>query len=142
MDWHFSQDRTPVLPASISPDYDFAHAHNELLQATDLGVPGLVALLAIYFGTFGMLWSLWHGAPDLETRYLALGLAGGLLAHAIYGFTDAIARRQTESSSDVAIEHGFFSGRGLTCVRQRNRAVRLMASGTTFVKLAPPGTCS
>lgn len=79
-------------PLSISPDFDFAHAHNELLQAgLDLGVPGLVALLAIYFGTFGILRSLWHAAPDLETRYLALGLAGSLLAHAIYGFTDAIA---------------------------------------------------
>lgn len=79
-------------PLSISPDYDFSHAHNELLQAgLDLGVPGLVALLAIYFGTFGVLWSLWRGALDLETRYLALGLAGCLLAHAIYGLTDAIA---------------------------------------------------
>jgi putative inorganic carbon (HCO3(-)) transporter len=79
-------------PLSISPDYDFAHAHNELLQAAlDLGVPGLVALLAMYFGTFGMLWSLWNGAPDLETRYMALGLAGCLLAHVIYGFTDAVA---------------------------------------------------
>ena len=79
-------------PLSIPPDYDFAHAHNELLQAgLDLGIPGLVALLAIYFGTFGMLWSLWKNAPDPETRYLALGLAGCLLAHAIYGFTDAVA---------------------------------------------------
>jgi putative inorganic carbon (HCO3(-)) transporter len=79
-------------PLSISPDYDFAHAHNELLQAgLDLGIPGLVALVAIYLGTFGMLWMLWKNSPELERRYLALGLAGSLLAHAIYGFTDAVA---------------------------------------------------
>ncbi len=46
-------------PLSIPPDYDFAHAHNELLQAgLDLGVPGLVAFVAIYLGAFGMLWKL------------------------------------------------------------------------------------
>ena len=38
-----------------------------------------------------MLWSLWKSAPDQETRYLALGLAGCLLAHAVYGLTDAVA---------------------------------------------------
>ena len=77
---------------SIAPDYDFAHAHNEFLQAgLDLGIPGLVALLAIYFGAFGMLRSLWKSATVQETRYLALGLAGCLLAHAIYGLTDAVA---------------------------------------------------
>ena len=79
-------------PLSISPSYDFAHAHNEFLQAgLDLGLPGLAALLAIYIGTFRMLWSLWNSTRDLGTRYLALGLAGGLLAHAIYGLTDAVA---------------------------------------------------
>ncbi|CAG0935226.1 hypothetical protein TFLX_04058 [Thermoflexales bacterium] len=79
-------------PLSIPPGYDFAHAHNELLQVgLDLGVPGLVALLAIYFGSFGMLWSLWNSATTPETRYLALGPAGGLLSHAIYGLTDAVA---------------------------------------------------
>ncbi len=79
-------------PLSIPPDYDFAHAHNELLQAgLDLGVPGLITFVAIYLGAFGMLWRLWNSASALETRYIALGLAGGLSAHAIYGLTDAIA---------------------------------------------------
>lgn len=81
-----------IYPLSIPLDYDFAHAHNELLQAgLDLGIPGLVGLLAIYFGTFGMLWSLWNKATGSELRYLVVGLAGCLLAHAIYGLTDAVA---------------------------------------------------
>ncbi len=81
-----------LYPLSIPPDYDFAHAHDELLQAgLDLGVPGLIAFLAIYFGTFGMLWKLWIGALQPETRYLALGVAASLLAHAVYGLTDAVA---------------------------------------------------
>jgi hypothetical protein len=81
-----------LYPLSISPDYDFAHAHNEFLQAgLDPGVPGLATLLAIYIGLCGMLWSLWSNTHDPGTRYFALGLAGCLLAHAIYGLTDAIA---------------------------------------------------
>jgi putative inorganic carbon (HCO3(-)) transporter len=88
----FRQVGRLFYPLSIPPDYDFAHAHNELLQVgLDLGVPGLAALLAIYFGTFWMLWYLWNNTLHLETRYLALGLAGCLLAHAIYGLTDAVA---------------------------------------------------
>ncbi len=81
-----------LYPLALPPSYDFAHAHNEFLQAgLDLGLFGLAAYLAIYVGTYWMLWKVWHSAPRLETRYLALGLAGGLIAHAVYGLTDAIA---------------------------------------------------
>ena len=91
-----------------SPGTDIAHAHNEFLQAAlDLGVPGLIAFLALYIGAFVMLWELWQAAktqgtnvperslspasyPPL-TRALVLGLGGGLLAHMIYGLTDAVA---------------------------------------------------
>jgi putative inorganic carbon (HCO3(-)) transporter len=106
-------------PLSIPPSYDYAHAHNELLQiGLDLGVPGLTAFLAIYFGAFWMLQDLWNSARDPETRYLALGLAGGLLAHAIYGLTDAIA---------LGAKPGviFWGLLGLTCgLFLRNRASR------------------
>ncbi len=88
----FRQTGRLLYPLSISPDYDFAHAHNEFLQAgLDLSRPGLAALLAIYIGTFWMLWSLWGNARNPGIPYVALGLAGCLLAHAIYGLTDAIA---------------------------------------------------
>lgn len=86
----------------ISPNTDIAHAHNEFLQAAlDLGVPGLIAFVALYFGTFGMLSSIWNDTTGTESeegfldattvRMVVLGFGGGLLAHIIYGLTDAVA---------------------------------------------------
>lgn len=107
----------------ISPDVDIAHAHNEFLQAgLDLGIPGMIAFVALYVVSFWMLrrvgrsarafalcfkplsvrlWIPGQGACDgfrahgthlcLSFRALALGLGGGLLAHLVYGLTDAVA---------------------------------------------------
>lgn len=88
---------------------DIAHAHNEFLQAgLDLGVPGMIAFIALYIGAFAMLFDIWkrssrtpvdvpgarrRASPAVGpvARALALGMGGGLLAHAIYGLTDAVA---------------------------------------------------
>jgi putative inorganic carbon (HCO3(-)) transporter len=85
----------------IGPDIDIGHAHNEFLQAAlDLGIPGLIAFLALYIGAFWMLADVWRATRhpplnterwSLVTRSLALGLGGGLLAHLLYGLTDAVA---------------------------------------------------
>ncbi len=105
----------------VSPDVDIGHAHNEFLQAgLDLGIPGLIAFIALYIGAFWMLADIWKaaaprsplpaprsplpapGSPLTEhcslvtghsslTRSLTLGLGGGLLAHLLYGLTDAVA---------------------------------------------------
>jgi putative inorganic carbon (HCO3(-)) transporter len=92
----------------VSLDKDIGHAHNEFLQAAlDLGIPGLIAFLALYIVAFWMLadmwkatrqpqlntdhWSLFTGHWPLVTRSLTLGLGGGLLAHMLYGLTDAVA---------------------------------------------------
>jgi len=98
----------------VSPDVDIGHAHNEFLQAAlDLGIPGLIAFIAIYIITFWMLADIWKATrhPPLNTakspkgdhwslntehwslitRSLTLGLGGGLLAHMLYGLTDAVA---------------------------------------------------
>ncbi len=92
----------------IGPDIDIAHAHNEFLQAAlDLGIPGLVAFLALYIGAFWMLVDIWRVTRhpqrntdhcllftahwSLVTRSLTLGLGGGLFAHLLYGLTDAVA---------------------------------------------------
>jgi len=70
--------------------YMTAHAHNELLQAAlDLGLPGLVGFAAIYVGALAMLARTMQAGGAV--RLLALGLLGGLLAHFIYGMTDAVA---------------------------------------------------
>ncbi len=91
-----------------SPTSDVAHAHNEFLQAgLDLGLPGLVAFAALYLGAWWMLRDVWRAArfdPDAwhldaaeaelsaaTRRTLTLGLGGGLLAHGVFGLTDAVA---------------------------------------------------
>ncbi len=71
---------------------DIAHAHNQLLQtALDLGIPGVVAYLAIWLGSAVMLWQSWRRTADGRLRALALGMAASLLAFSIYGLTDAVA---------------------------------------------------
>jgi putative inorganic carbon (HCO3(-)) transporter len=91
----------------VSPDTDIGHAHNEFLQAAlDLGIPGLIAFIALYIGAFWMLREIWKNTVVEQdailsvvgqdailsyARPLVLGLGGGLLAHMLYGLTDAVA---------------------------------------------------
>lgn len=82
----------------ISPDKDVAHAHNLFLQTgLDLGIPGLIATLSLWIGAFTMLLIVYNRSSEkkiafgMSARSLALGLAGGLLAHGVYGLTDAVA---------------------------------------------------
>jgi putative inorganic carbon (HCO3(-)) transporter len=95
---------------TIGPTFDIGHAHNEFLQtALDLGIPGLIALLAVYIVSFAMLGQIWLSAgrrtavaqagesdssligAQALTRSLALALGSGLLAHMVFGLTDASA---------------------------------------------------
>jgi putative inorganic carbon (HCO3(-)) transporter len=110
---------------TTSPDVDIGHAHNEFLQAAlDLGIPGLIAFIALYIGAFWMLIRTWQSArvnaqsaprgrraavpltkpkdwvsvlctsPFADARLVqiaVLGLGGGLLAHMLWGLTDAMA---------------------------------------------------
>ena len=74
----------------IAPDRDFGHAHNEFLQAgLDLGIPGMIAFMGLYMGAFWMLGRSW--LRKVQPKMLVLGLGGGLLAHMLYGLTDAVA---------------------------------------------------
>lgn len=77
---------------------DFGHAHNEFLQAgLDLGIPGLIAFITLHIGTFWMLGNLWRWATRIKNREAGLikavisGFGGGLLAHMLYGLTDAVS---------------------------------------------------
>ena len=97
---------------TISPDIDIAHAHNEFLQvALDLGIPGLIAFISIYFISFWMLAKVWKNPAGKKTspraseeriafivsqdivlrKALVLGFGGGLFGHMIFGMTDAIS---------------------------------------------------
>ncbi|MFQ5921937.1 MAG: O-antigen ligase family protein [Anaerolineales bacterium] len=82
----------------IPPDRDVAHAHSALLQAgLDVGIPGLIAYLAIWLGAFALLLALRNKqepralAFGLSPGALAFGLAGGLAAHFLFGLVDAVA---------------------------------------------------
>ncbi|MCA9972165.1 MAG: O-antigen ligase family protein [Anaerolineales bacterium] len=75
----------------ISPDVDIVHAHNHLLQAgLDLGLPGLVAYLALWWISGVLLWQTWRRVEDPWSRALALGLIGALAGGWSFGMLDAI----------------------------------------------------
>jgi putative inorganic carbon (HCO3(-)) transporter len=75
-----------------SPDFNFAHAHNLLLQAAvDLGLPGLAAYLGLWCGAGVALVAAHRAATDPWLRALAQGIGAGLAAHFVFGLTDAIS---------------------------------------------------
>jgi hypothetical protein len=74
----------------------------------NLEIPGLVAYVILYFKVFAMLREVWNQVeegsveqvevlPDsiqpapTSTRLLVAGLAGGLLAHLLFGLADVVA---------------------------------------------------
>ena len=76
----------------VAPDQDISHAHNHLLQvALDLGIPGLIAYLAIWLLAVAMTIQVWRSSAPIDQRVLAAGIAAGLLAHFVYGNTDVVA---------------------------------------------------
>ncbi len=70
----------PVLP----------HAHNEYLQvAADLGLPGLALFVSCYAVVLYGLFRAYR-LGNRNVRGLAVGVAGGLIAHAVFGIGDAV----------------------------------------------------
>jgi putative inorganic carbon (HCO3(-)) transporter len=79
---------TLLYPLNV-PMPDIAHAHNIFLQvALDIGIPGLIAYLAL-LGL--MVWEAWQAAHDESYRVLAVGILGGTLALHVYGLLDVLA---------------------------------------------------
>jgi len=75
----------------IGPDAKVPHAHNILLQTgVDLGLPSLVAFISVLAGFWLMGWQVYRHSRDGATQALALGLGCGMLAHQVYGLTDAV----------------------------------------------------
>jgi putative inorganic carbon (HCO3(-)) transporter len=76
----------------IGPDMDIAHAHNQFLQvALDLGLPGLVAYVALWIAAIVLLVRAWRSTRDLWLRAVTLGLAGSFVAYFVYGLADTVA---------------------------------------------------
>jgi len=71
--------------------YEMAHAHNQLIHtAAELGIPGLVAYLAILIGAGWMCFDMSKRAKTAWMRDAARGLGAGQLAFLIFGMGDAI----------------------------------------------------
>lgn len=71
--------------------YKNAHSHNQMLHtAAELGIPGLVAYLAILMGTGYMCLEVFRKAPIGWMKTAAQGLGAGQLAHFVFGLGDSI----------------------------------------------------
>ncbi len=76
----------------VAPGFDVVHAHNHMLQAAlDLGLPGLVAYLSIWLVAAALLVIVYRRSADRVFRCMAGALGAGLIAHFVFGMTDAIA---------------------------------------------------
>jgi len=75
----------------ISPTLDIGHAHNFFLQmALDFGVPGLIALIAIYLtGTVHLVRV--YRTQEWRQALWAVGLLGVLVGHTVYDMLDAVS---------------------------------------------------
>ena len=77
---------------TVSPETDIGHAHNEFLQAgVDLGIVGLIAFIALYMMAIGLTYRVLRSSPPVLMRWLTIGVLAGLIAHGVYGLTDAVA---------------------------------------------------
>ena len=73
-----------------APDEIVPHAHNQFLQvAVDLGIPGLVAYIALLTTFVVCAARAYRTIVDERVRALIVGLAAGMLAHHTFGLTDA-----------------------------------------------------
>ncbi len=73
-----------------APGEPIPHAHNNLLQvAVDLGIPGLVAYSALLTGFALCAVRAYRALASDGARALIAGLSFGMLAHQIFGLTDA-----------------------------------------------------
>ncbi|HEX3109288.1 MAG TPA: O-antigen ligase family protein [Thermoanaerobaculia bacterium] len=81
-----------MYPVLLTPlNVDVAHAHNHLLQvALDVGLPGLVAYLALWCGAAALLTGTYR-RQDRRGRWIVSGLAAGMIAYFTFGASDAIA---------------------------------------------------
>lgn len=78
-----------VLYPFFSTNAIIPHAHNMLLTvAVDLGIPGLVLYVALLSCFAFTAWKAYQGG-NRSLHVLIVGLACGMLAHQVFGLTDA-----------------------------------------------------
>jgi O-antigen ligase len=79
------------LRLKLVEGYSYSHAHNHLLHiAAELGLPALIAYLALLMGTGYMSFKIYQRAKIRWMGQAALGLSCGQLAHFLFGLGDSI----------------------------------------------------
>lgn len=74
----------------VGPDSQWLHVHNTYLQiGSEMGLPGLIAFLALLLAVGAALAQAAGGRGDGWQRSAALGLLGSLLVFAVHGLVDA-----------------------------------------------------
>jgi putative inorganic carbon (HCO3(-)) transporter len=83
-----------LYPFLLAAPGSIPHAHNLFLQvAVDLGIPGLIAWLAIFGLVANCAWAVYRRGRRLQDAWimaLGAGLLGSQLALAVHGLTDAV----------------------------------------------------
>ncbi len=86
----FREAARRLYPVPISPSFDFAHAHNVFLQtALDVGIPGLIATIALLLVSSAAAWQT--AKKDRVLRAASMGLLSSMAAYHVYGMADALA---------------------------------------------------
>lgn len=82
----------PLLyPATILADGGIAHAHNIFLQVgLDLGLPGLIAWVAIQICAIAYIIRILRRGTDLQHVDFAIGALGALTTIYVHGLADAV----------------------------------------------------
>jgi len=77
---------------TVSPDVDLGHAHNEWLQAgVDLGLIGLIAFVGLQGLALVLAYQAFRRPVSVTAHWLMAGVLAGLVAHSVFGLTDAVA---------------------------------------------------
>jgi putative inorganic carbon (HCO3(-)) transporter len=117
----------------VDPKIDVAHAHNQLLQAAvDLGLPGLIAYLALWIGAAHMLHDRSASVTEHSLNSVAGALGAALVAQFVFGLADAIA---------LGAKVGWFFWLTLGLIASLQRITRLglgLAPTAPVASLAPP----
>jgi putative inorganic carbon (HCO3(-)) transporter len=106
----FSEVADRLYPFFLFAPGTVEHAHNLYLQvAVDLGLPGLIAWLAILFALVAAAYLTWRSGRASGSSWLA-GIGAGLLAAqvalVVHGFTDAVVWGMVRSAPLVWLVWG------------------------------------
>jgi putative inorganic carbon (hco3(-)) transporter len=90
----FGKIADTIYPFYLFTQGSIPHAHNLFLQvAVDLGMPGLLAWMAILFVIIAAAWKVFRLGKRTDSGWMAglgAGLLGSQVALIIHGFTDAV----------------------------------------------------